>query len=337
MSVLPEPTWNAACIKASRSPALAARRRTPSVKTQSPRLVRDHLRCLAVLCVSLLCRTWLPYVFVGAVNRVFPSLCSVFFCYAGNARYASHYSYGWSKSLLLWFPSPIGLFRQGGRWGLICASPMSESEFTVPDNANRLNLLVRRLIRVQELIGVSQISFAGILPSVLRDDFPELFNGPDRTSEVVCAAVQSILRQNFQDKEHEIVLLGGAGRIGRAVRTRLKAEGLTVRVIDSAKFSESAGTDFGSKSILMVDVSRRGAIAHYIDSLPEGSTILNEVFPEPDPIVIQSVRARKLQAFHICGVEAAVYPRLPLGYKNALPCCAIHAPEIGAPVMVQLA
>ena len=40
-------------------------------------------------------------------------VCSAFFCYAGSASYAHHYRYSWTSDLLRWYPTPIGVFRQG--------------------------------------------------------------------------------------------------------------------------------------------------------------------------------------------------------------------------------
>src|ERR1700679_4106286 len=89
-----------------------------------------HLRRIAIVLISAVSRTWLPFALLGALNRVSPLFISVFFCYAGNERYATHYSYPSCRRFLLWFPSPIGVFRQGKRWGLICAAPVTEAEFT---------------------------------------------------------------------------------------------------------------------------------------------------------------------------------------------------------------
>ena len=126
---------------------------------------RDHLRRLAVVILSAMSRTWIPFVLIGALNRLAPTFVSVFFCYAGDARYADHYSYPWCRRFLLWFPSTIGIFRQGGRWGLICAAPVIEAEFTDPKNALALGRLLQRMLRVKMLLGVDQLSFAGIYPT----------------------------------------------------------------------------------------------------------------------------------------------------------------------------
>src|SRR5439155_12027854 len=86
---------------------------SPRIRMRNPLSVAAHFRRVAVLVVSAICRTWIPFVLMGVMNRLFPTFGSVFFCYAGNERYATHYSYPFSRKFLLWFPSIIGVFRQG--------------------------------------------------------------------------------------------------------------------------------------------------------------------------------------------------------------------------------
>jgi hypothetical protein len=297
-----------------------------------------HIRRIAIVLLSAISRTWLPFLLVGALNRIFPMFASVFFCYAGDARYASHYSYPSSRNFLLWFPSTIGVFRQGGRWGLICATPVTEAEFTDPSNVQHLETLLRRLSRIKMLLGVDQLSFAGILPTVLRRNWPHsLLVDHDHTSEVVRRAVQAVIKGHFGNTPHNVVLLGGAGRIGQAVQQSLKSDGIEPIVIDSALPATRSFKDLCAAATILVDVSRHGVIQRYIDDLGEDTIVLNEVFPEPSREVIKRLKARNIATYHISGVRAQVYPSLPHGYKNAVPCCAIHSDEIGEPVLIRIA
>ena len=243
-----------------------------------------------------------------------------------------------AERFLLWFPSPIGIFRQGRRWGLICAAPVAETEFTDPKNAADLRRLLGRLLRVKMLLGVNQLSLAGILPTALRRSWsPSATDAAQRAPEVVRRAVHIIRREHFTDRNHNVVLLGGAGRIGRKVYESLKADGIDVVVIDSALPTTAAFKDLGAVSMILVDVSRHGVIQRHINELPEGTVVLNEVFPEPSRDVVKQLKGRNIAAYHIAGVKAEVYPSLPHGYRNALPCCAIHSDEIGELVLTRIA
>ena len=297
-----------------------------------------HIRRIAIGLLSAISRTWIPFLALGALNRVFPIFASVFFCYAGDARYASHYSYPSSRHFLLWFPSTIGVFRQGRRWGMICATPVTEAEFTDPSNAQHLEKLLRRLLRIKILLGVDKLSFAGILPTVLRRNWPHsVLVDHDHTSEVVRRAVHAVIRRHCGNRPHNVVLLGGAGRIGQAVQERLRSDGIELIVIDSALPATRSFKDLCATATILVDVSRHGIIQRYIDDLGEDTVVLNEVFPEPSREVIKCLKARNIATYHISGVRAQVYPSLPHGYKNAVPCCAIHSDEIGDPVLIRIA
>jgi len=92
-------------------------------------------------------------------------------------------------------------------------------------------------------------------------------------------------------------------------------------------------TASGLRSLLLVDVSRHGAIQRYLHDIPDGTVFLNEVFPEPTRDVLAEFQNRNIAAYHIAGVPAEVYPSLPLGYRNALPCCAIHSSNVGEPIL----
>src|SRR5271163_675201 len=270
-------------------------------KARSTFALRAHLRRVAIVILSAISRTYLPFLLMGLFNRVFPVFASVFFCYAGNKRYATHYSYRSCRRFLLWFPSVIGVFRQGQRWGLICAAPVTEAEFIDPKNTPNLGRLLRRLLCVKMLLGVNQMSFAGILPNVLRAKYPQEMVDDDRdlTSEVVRRAVHGLRRKHFGNRNHNVVLLGGAGRIGRAVHARLKADGIEPIVIDSAITTGAALKDVGSLSMILVDVSRHGVIQRYIHELPEGTVVLNEVFPEPSREAVTHLKTRNIMTYHI--------------------------------------
>ena len=54
--------------------------------------VASHTRRALVALLSLVCRSRLPFLALGALNRLIRRLDSVFFCYAGNQRYAEYYS-----------------------------------------------------------------------------------------------------------------------------------------------------------------------------------------------------------------------------------------------------
>jgi hypothetical protein len=321
----------------------SAHLRNPRLSTKTNRplgvVLRTHARRVLVLLLSAACRSWMPFAFLGAFHRLMGRpLDSVFFCYPGDSRYAAYYSYPATRVLLRWMPSIIGVFEQGGRWALICASPVTEQEFTDTLHAPGLALLLRRLERVRRLVGARRISLAGILPSFLARAHSQ-YSGTftDNTSEVVRQAVHSLRGDVQQLQAYKVVLLGGAGRIGRRVHELLRQDGVAVVAWDLTPDSAPVEHPIGDGPVLLVDVSRYRAINSYIDRLPSRSVVLNEVFPEPGPDVLRALRERNIAVFHIAGVKARVFPPLPHGYAKAVPCCAICALDAIEPVLRRLA
>jgi hypothetical protein len=306
--------------------------------------LRSIVRRAGVALLSLACRTWIPFLLLGTANRALRRFDSVFFCYAGNQRYAEHYSWSQHRTWLLWFPSIIGVFKQGGRWGLICASPVTEPEFMDCANAGNLAILVERLERVRKIIGARQLSMAGVLPSFLgrASTGPCAVRCTDHTAHAVRQAVREVSHQYLQGQMHQIVILGGAGRVGRAVHALLREDGVSAAVIDTALpesqvYSCARAASSASSVVLLVDVSRHGALEKHLDLLPAGSIVVNDVFPEPDRRVLELLRARRIGLVHLSGVKAKVVPPLPHGYLGAVPCCAIHAPDSADLVLQRLA
>jgi hypothetical protein len=298
-----------------------------------------HVRCTIVLMLAMLSRTGVPLLLFGLFNKRRKVIRSVFFCYAGSARYAHHYRYSWAANFLRWYPTPIGVFRQGDAWGLVCASPVTEREFTDPANRAQLKLLIERLSRFRRLLAADHVSFAGILPSYLKRSQIEPLDGNqvDRTAEVVTVAVQQLQKEHFNGIAHDVVLMGGSGRVGQQVCASLLRAGITAKIIDpAAKAVSFSMRQLGERASLVVDVSRRGVIEACLEEIPINAVLLNEVFPEPPDITRQRLKARGMVAYHLAGVVAQVYPSLPLGYGNAVPCCAMHGGGDITPVLKRL-
>ncbi len=70
-----------------------------------------------------------------------------------------------------------------------------------------------------------------------------------------------------------------------------------------------------------------GAIAAYVEQMWPELILLNQAYPEPPPRLIRQIARQGVAVFHLAGVEGRVHPSLPLGYDNAVPCCAVHDAE----------
>jgi hypothetical protein len=288
-----------------------------------------------VLLTGAIFRTGLPYRLLGLVNRRLPVLQTVFFCYAGSPAYARRYCYRWSEDWLRETPTPIGVYRQGGRWGLVVASPISEAQIVDSSRREQLERLIGHVEWIASAIGAENVRLAGILPGHLRRQGR---GAATRTRDTIARVVHCSLTRvrDRHAKGAPIVLLGGDGYLGRAVQRELRRAGEAFHVIDSARGVRALPHALRSRSILLLDLSRSGVLRVYAEQVAPGSVVLNEVFPEPDHELVRAFRRRQISVFHIAGVRARVIPALPGGYTGAVPCCAVHGSGSIDPVIRKL-
>ena len=285
---------------------------------------------LLILVIAVLCLTGVPYRILGFFNRR-GRLSSVFFCYAGSPAFVRSYGLPWIAQWFRWRPSPIGVMRQGDDWGLVMASPVTEADFLNPTNAALFERLQRRLQRVAHLSRATDIMLAGILPGVLKTGSHLAFRDTRETVvAAVVAAVESLRRDAFPEGLHEVIVLGGAGRIGSDIVKTLRETGLTCHVIDPAHGLTDFPNGLRGRHALLLDVARKGAIAEYIPEMWPELVVLNEVFPAPSRRLVAEMQEKGVRVFHLAGVKGRVIPPLPHGYQSAVPCCAAR-PTVGTP------
>ncbi|MEM9058979.1 MAG: hypothetical protein AAGD13_00830 [Pseudomonadota bacterium] len=300
--------------------------------------VKGALLKAAVTALGLPCRTYLPYVLLGAWNRTVGGWFSVFYCYAGSRAFIGTYAPKLFVEAFRWFPVPIGVLRHEGKLGLVIASPVLESEFLDPANAAAFRRLQERVRRVARIVGAERISLTGILPSVIADD--GILNLPDTrpiVQRAVCGAVRRVMRESFPGGPVPILLLGGAGHIGVPIAGALREHGFAVHVIDPRAGQSRFPDNLRGRPCLVLDCSRPGVLESYLDQMWPGMVHLNEVFPRTPRRVIEPLTAQGIPCWHLSGLAGSIFPPLPHGYEGAVPCCAAHGasdePEV---VLVRL-
>lgn len=279
-------------------------------------------KIFAVLLIVLFSHQW-SYRLIGWLNRRYGWIDSVFLMYPASARYLYAYCPPVIARYCAWRPVWIGIGRQdGGRWILMFAVPNVEKDFLQPQHHTQLQRLVARMQQIQQCVGATQSSFAGILPSVLaarqmRVDAPE----QAVTVSAVVAAVTQLIHQQHLTTPTRLIVLGGAGFIGAPVVTHLRALGHEVAVVDPQASSTWPDEWVGLPTILL-NISRKNAIYQYIEQTWSALILLNEVYPEPSAHAIQRLSERGVQSFHVVGLAGQAWPSFPASYHGAIPCCA---------------
>lgn len=275
--------------------------------------------------LSLLFEIPILYVMIGVLNKKLKLISSVFLCYAGSPKYAEYYAfkstYGWLK----WRPTPIGILKQGNKWGIVFGTPMTEKDFTSRANQKRFTSIMNRLEKISAWVGAEKISLAGVLPSYLQKQGKEI-QGCDNTMPAM-AVVESYLAlsdKDFNGAPPPVILLGGNGDLGQEIQKILEVKGVAYWVVDPNGGSTKLPEMLRSKAVILIDVSRRNVLQTYVDDMWSDITILNETFPEPSKKLVSNLKSKGIRMYHLSGVEGNIFPSLPYGYENSVPCCAMH-------------
>lgn len=285
-------------------------------------------RKLVMGLAALVALSGVLYFVIGLWNRRKGNWTSVFFCYAGSGKFVTSYAFSGIAQFFRWRPTPIGVMHQNGEWGLVLASSMTEEDFLDPANADDFAALQHRLQRTARNMHIETINVAGILPGVLKRTNGIVVNDTRATVvQAVIAAVRRMHSAHQLEDVNDIIVLGGAGRIGTGVVIALRAQGWLCHVVDRAHGAPEFPHHLAGKPTLLLDIARKGAIENYIDHMWPEMTVLNEVFPCPSRRLVKRMEDRGVRVFHLAGVAGKITPPLPHGYQTAIPCCAARPIE----------
>jgi hypothetical protein len=122
------------------------------------------------------------------------------------------------------------------------------------------------------------------------------------------------------DDETPIIILGGRGFIGRRVMKLL--EGSMVYCVDTVDGKNGWPSHLRDSRVIVVNITLNSAIKDYLWVFWPGTVVINEVYPEPTPDILRSLKIRDCSCYHIVGVQASAIPSFPSAYTGAIPCCA---------------
>jgi hypothetical protein len=178
------------------------------------------------------------------------------------------------------------------------------------------------------MLGARTTHFAGTLPGrftayrVRRGTNQK--NEREATVQNVVDAILLVRVKMGHDADSPVVVLGAAGYIGRGVVERLGEVGVTTCSVDKLdRYTKP------SCPHLLVNITTPDAINEYLSGefIDGNTTVLNEVYPQPHPDIVEEIRQLGAGLYHISGVKAYVVPPFPKEYNGAVPCCAALAEE----------
>ncbi len=285
--------------------------------------IRDLTRKIAILIVSFALTNKLSLIFMGLINRLLGKpIRSVFLIYPGQEKYARKYVFSWSANYMRHNPLIVGAyFQKNMRIGLIVAAYVQENYFR--GNKDYLVKMHSNLELMRKLVGAEVTHLSGTLPSEMNRlgliDPAYFTERCELVAEIVVDAERKVRETEKVFSNCPVILLGGKGSIGTALKMKFLEEGREVHIVDRDEEFPSAVV--GQRAVL-VDVSRKGVLESRLQDLWSNLTIVNESYPEPEPDVVQVLNEKGINVYHVVGVKAKAYPPFQYGYAGGIPCCA---------------
>jgi hypothetical protein len=298
-----------------------------------------HLRRSGATVSSYLLGTRAALVLIGFTCRhiLRRPIISVFLLYPARKEYADALAYQWHQRRFSWHPGLVGLYRQGGRYGLIFGIPNLEDQIRGENSAPHLAHLMQRMETARSRVGASRKIFAGILPSAfVRNGIENEHLAEQRhlTARAVLQALDKVVAQHGLSEGVPILILGGRGYIASEVLQLAGSRNVTSLDIGELDTFRRFADSHGGRPAVVINLTKSGALSEYAKDFWPGVIVLNEVYPEPSLDELGALEARGAVCYHIVGVEGTAWPPFPRAYRGGIPCCASLPISSGDPIPV---
>jgi hypothetical protein len=297
-----------------------------------------HLRRKSILLVNTFLNHRSVFKTIGWFNRRWRFLETLFVAYPASDDYTRAYVSPKQRDCMRWHPWLVGLIWQNGTWGLVFIITSTETDFLDPQNKDNLKTLVDDMSNIQQLVGASQKTFAGILPGVLFSKrLIRTTVETDVTVQAVIKAEQCVREAEGYPDDVPLILLGGFGFVGRRLMAKLKER--EIYCIDVANDENTRSiwpNHISGKKAIVINVTRKAALSEYIDLFWKELIVLNEVYPEPGKQEIERLTLIGSPVYHLVGVTGKAFPPFPKAYAGAVPCCAGHMSDDLAVIIKKL-
>jgi len=285
--------------------------------------IMSHVRRLSLELLNIFVNhDWLFWL-VGTINKRIGLIESVFLVYPATEKYALAYVYKRRLPKVRWNPWPCGLLLQNWKLGIMFCISATNGHFTNPENIENLRQVAERMEKVRQLLGAKRKTFAGILPGVLyHKQIVREASEADLTAVAVSKAIDLVRAKELLPDDTPIIVLGGKGFIGRRVVKLLSKDHIfSIDSSDGQSYKDWPNHLRGQR-VIVVNITLSNALKDYLDVIWPGTVVINEVYPEPTPEILERLRIKNCDCYHVVGVNASAFPPFPAAYKGAIPCCA---------------
>lgn len=303
----------------------------PQKKASLLRRAKIHFRRIGVILLNAIFGHIWVYALIGFMNKhIFNKpIKSIFMLYPANEKYTKAYVYSWYARSMKWKSRLVGVLEQNGKWGLIFGISATDEDFVRPENLAKLVAVEARLERVRKVIGADQKTFASVLPGILFSK--GIITNPverDVTVKAILQALDKIKSVEKLPQDVPVIVLGGEGFIGSALRKAGNGNFSSLDVGEEEHFL-AFSEKLKGKPLILLNVTKKGALSFYTPYLWSEVVVVNEVYPEPSEKELTDIKAMGAICYHIVGVRGKAWPGFPRGYAGGIPCCASFWPEDG--------
>jgi len=275
---------------------------------------------------------------IGWLNRRWHFLSTLFVMYPATEEYTRAYGPKRMWHIMRWSPWLVGFYVQDGTVGLSAVISSTEGDFRDPANLTNLRGMADESRAICDLVGASQLSFAGILPGVLNSH--RIIKGSVEAKvavEAVAKAEEALRASLGLTCDTPIVLLGANGFIGRRIARRLSAR--VLYMVDPTLHphgSDGRWQEIRGRRTIVLNVATARALRDIAEKLWPEAIVLNEAYPEPDAETVAALQAMGCAVYHIAGLRGLSFPPFPKAYRGGIPSCAGHVSSSMRPVILNL-
>lgn len=276
------------------------------------------------------------FAILGLINKFFLGgrLTTLYCTYPVNVQYLKEITRPVYAPLFKWRPGIVGMFFLKGGGGITVVVCASEEEMEAPENRGRMQQLEEKLKRWTTLLGASQHTHGGRMPSILNRIGITSDSSESTIVATLCMlAVDKICRDyslnsgtNAGISPCPIAVIGANGFIGQHATAMLGKRGHPVISIDGTGTKNLTDETFNSyhgKPLIILNLSRNGVLAEYVNLVWRGVYVLDDVYPEANVETRAFLKSNGAVYFHIAGIRARSFPNMIGAYKGVMPFCAV--------------
>lgn len=300
-----------------------------------------------LLVLSFVCTNSILFALIGLVNRFLlgKRLTTVYCTYPVNRRYLVGITRPIYATLFKWHPGIVGFFLLKNGGGITVVTMASEKEMESSANRDKMVALERQLQRWTRLMGGTQHTHGGRMPSILSRQGISTSSVESETVASLCSlAVEQVCHAHQLNHDVDglsrpcpVAIIGANGFVGQRAVARLREQGHSVIEIDRIEYESNITdeilTPFRDRPLVVLNLSRKGVLAEYASKFWPSVYVVDDVYPEATQETREALNHCGAQYYHISGIRATAFPKLIGAYEGVVPFCAVAASHCSEDVL----